>query len=310
MMTAQFKTSHYASLVREQAEVQCGKQRDRLLNEYDALIVTGQQWERPPQDNVAAFLRPLCLTTRVSLEGILDGLHSTKGMPVNWVDMGAGHALPMRQLACNPEMRARVSRTAVDLFLLKPEDMERPNANYVEQKYPGILDGRNCPSFLCADVETVVLPQPADVITSIESVQYLNNPLAVISNWYNQLADNGLVIVATNHKWSQWLAYGGGAGEESTCEAPAQHLTDALQSANIPFAANPGHLFGVATYSCMAIQKKPGTQLQLRARVTEVRKSDKGYKRVFYEQVKGGLSPIEVVAPERAFLGLLYRPMV
>ncbi|MFA6143144.1 MAG: methyltransferase domain-containing protein, partial [Candidatus Omnitrophota bacterium] len=64
-------------------------------------------------------------------------------------------------------------------------------------KKRGIYDifSRNF-NFIKGDVTDVTLPEKMDVITSFHSLQYLNDPLRAIINLYNNLSDDGGILLA------------------------------------------------------------------------------------------------------------------
>ena len=187
-MPPKFNPQSFESLISEQEVVQAGKFQGRLLKEYNQYIFPGQAWREPCSSAVADFLRPFCVEDRVSLDGVIKGLcEVSDGNPVRWVEMGGGRALPMRQLANDTARSEHLVMTNVDLFDFGLEGLEPEELTYLERLSPGVTHELIAPNFIQADAETVVLPEPADLITSVEAVQYLNNPLAAISNWYNQI---------------------------------------------------------------------------------------------------------------------------
>ena len=300
-MAPRFETPVFADLVAEQEAVQSGKFQGRLLKEYSHYIFPGSIWLKPRSSAVTDFLRPLCVDENMSLEGVIKGLCLAKGEePVRWVDMGGGRGLPMRQLATDAEIREHMDMTNVDLFdyglnALQPDEMV-----YLEELAPGITSQDTAPNLILADVTSVTLPEPADLITSVEAVQYLDNPLAAISNWYNQLDDNGLMVISTKHDWASWVRYQRELGQGDYDETPTKHFLEALQAAGVSFAAmyesdwesglRPD--FDPTRIRTLAIQKRPGTKLVVNSPVDEVWTDPFDYKAVYYEEPAPGARPV------------------
>lgn len=306
-MSVGFEIPSHDALVAEQAAVQAEKFQGRLLAEYSSYIFPGQSWREPRGSAMVDFVRPIIIgdAERATLEGVLEGLSEAKAVqPLNWVDMGGGRALPMRQLGTAPGVKSRLSMTNVDLFNfgldgLKPDELE-----YLEGLAPGMTEPEAEPAFITADVETVSLLGQADIITSVEVMQYLNNPLEALANWYNQLADNGIMIVATEHDWASWIRYNRELGSSERDETPAKHLLEGLSRAGINYAVTDESDWqsGVRPdvdpnrVRTMAVQKKPGTSLRVTKPVTKVWVNPYNFKAAYYEAPTDESSPtVEVV---------------
>lgn len=305
-MPPKFETPYFDALLAEQEAVQSRKFQGHLLAEYSSSMFPGQDWRKPYSSAVTDFLRPLCLGGIVSLDGVLHGVNAAKGAkPVSWVDMGGGRALPMRQLASSAESRDKVIMTNVDLFDFRLGGLDSDEVDYLEGLSPGITDEVTAPRFIHADVETVILPEPADVITSVEVMQYLNNPLAAISNWYNQLTDSGVLIISTEHDWASWVRYQRELGQGDRDETPTKHLLAELDKAGVAHAAsqesdwesgirpylNPGR------FCNLVIQKRQGTKMVVNSAVTEVWVNQYDFKAAYYEGPRAGARAVlEVTA--------------
>jgi hypothetical protein len=304
-----FEIPSHDALVAEQAVVQAEKFQGRRLAEYSSYIFPGQSWREPCGSAVVDFVRPIIGNTeRATLDGVLEGLSEAKeDRPLIWVDMGGGRALPMRQLGSVPGVKSRLSMTNVDLFNfgldgLKPDELE-----YLEGLSPGMTDPEAEPALITDNVETVSLPEPADIITSIEAMQYLNNPLEALVNWYNQLVDNGIMIVATGHDWASWIRYNREPRGSERDETPVKHLLEELSRAGINYAVTgesdwpSGVRPGVDPnlVRIMAIQKKSGTLLRVTKPVTGVWVNSYNFKAAYYEAPANESSPIvEVFRPD------------
>jgi len=304
-MLPTFETSAFKSLVAEQEVVQATKFQGRMLDEYSQYIFPGQRWRTPRSSEVTDFLRPLCLEERVSLDDVIQGLSVLKGEElVHWVDMGGGRALPMRQLANDTEISSHLAMTNVDLFDVGLDGLNANELTVLETVKPGMTHEAAAPYFIQADVETVILPEPADLITSIESMQYINNPLAAISNWYNQLADDGLIVISTEHDWTSWMRYRPAPNARNNDDTPTRHLLEALKEAGIAYAASGEIDFengfrpklDPERVSNLVIKKLPGTKMVVNSPVSEVWVSPHDYKAVYYEEPTVGSEPlVEIV---------------
>lgn len=300
-MSTGFEIPSHEALITEQAAVQAEKFQGRLLAEYSGYIFPGQSWREPRGSAVVDFVRPIIGDAeRATLDGVLEGLSEAKvGEPVNWVDMGGGRALPMRQLGSMPSFKQRLNMTNVDLFNFGLEGLKPDELEYLKDLAPGMTEPDAEPALITDNIETVQLPAPADIITSVEAMQYLNNPLEALTNWYNQLSDNGIMIVATEHDWASWIRYNREPGSSKRDETPAKHLLEELSRAGINYAVTDESDWksGVRPnldpnrVRIMAIQKKPGTSLRVTKPVTEVWVNPYNFKAVYYETPADGFSP-------------------
>lgn len=312
-MSAGFEIPSHDALLAEQAFVQAEKFQGRLLAEYSSYIFPGQSWREPRGSAVVDFVRPIIGDAeRATLDGVLEGLSKAKaGEPVNWVDMGGGRALPMRQLGSMPEFKQRLKMTNVDLFNFGLEGLKPDELEYLEGRVPGMTEPSAEPTLITGNVETVELPEPVDIITSVEAMQYLNNPLEALSNWYNQLADNGIMLVAAEHDWASWIRYQREPGSPDRDETLAKHLLEELSRAGINYAVSdesdwrsgvrpevdPNHV------RIMAVQKKPGTSLRVTKPVTEVWVNPYNFKAAYYEAPTTEATPVVEVVNTHTALG-------
>ncbi len=314
-MSVDFETPSYDALLAEQASVQAEKFQGRILTEYTYHIFPGQSWRKPRGSAVADFIRPITgHAEHTTLEGVLEGLSKAKeGGVVHWVDMGGGRALPMRQLGSTPDLGQRLRMTNVDLFDFGLEGLTLDELEYLEGFAPGMTEPGAEPTLMIGNVEIVRLPELADIITSVETMQYLNNPLQALSNWYNQLADNGVMFIATEHEWTGWVRYHRGLCGSNQGETPVKHLLEALSRADINYAvtdesdsesgvrpgADPDRI------RIMAIQKRPGTSLRVTKPVAEVWVNPYNFKAVYYEAPAAEAAPVVEVVNIPAMLGAI-----
>jgi hypothetical protein len=308
-MSTGYETLSYDDLVAEQATVQAETDRGRTLDEYDSLVFPDQQYCPLRGSAVSDFARPLTDGEGpVTLDAILRGMSEAQpGRPIRWVDMGGGRGLAMRQLRSAPDVDSRLEMTNVDLFDhgfagIKPTRLER-----LEALAPGITGSESKPKLIVDNVETVILSEPADLITSIEGIQYLDDPLRTLSNWYNQLIDNGVMFVATDDTWPDWIRYKGERNNDEYRDTPIKHLLEELSENGINYAvtnysddeSGGRPPLDLRSFRKLAIQKKPGTLLKVTQPVTKVELDRSNYKYVHYEASADGSSPIvEVVGPK------------
>lgn len=303
----------YDAILAEQAEVQAEKFQGRTLDEYSAYLFPGQRWARPRNSPAADFVRPITGDIeRITLEAVLAGLQQTMDRKISWVDMGAGRALAMRQLAAQADIGSMVTMTNVDLFHYGLHGLDPYELDYLEGRVPGITDPVTEPTAIRDNAETVDLPEPVDVITSFELMQYLNDPLAAMANWYNQLTDNGLMMVSAEHDWSSWIRYPRKPGTGMGDETPTKHLLEVLSEKDIPFAitADCDWENGVrpdvdpSSFRNFIVQKKAGTRWEATKPAVKIWKNPFNYKAVYYELANHAAdSPIQIVDDPAYSLG-------
>lgn len=300
-MTSSFEKPSHSALLAEQERVQAGKFQGRQISEYNSYIFNGQDWREARSSAVTDFVRSLCDEDRVTLEGVIRGLYASKsGGPIHWVDMGGGRGLAMRQVTADSDMATKVRTTNVDLINYGIDDLNQAEVSYLEGLRPGMLNDCSAPDFIYADSETVNLNEPAELITAIETIQYLNDPLAAICNWYNQLADGGLLIISAEQDWSSWIRYQRESGQGGKHEVPTQHFFDALEAAGVPYAAcyesdtprGVRYDFDPSRFRNLVVQKKPETQISLATSVQEVWTSPFDFKAVYYRDYMDSSEPI------------------
>lgn len=303
-MTSEIRDPGLEMLLAEQAEVQAHKFQGRQLDEYTRYIFPGQTWREPRSSAVTDFLSPYCIGDTVTLEGVLEGVHAMNpDKSVVWADMGGGRGLPMRELAARGD-GSWLTKLDVDLFDFGLEGLTEEEIAYLEDKSPGITSPENAPTVVLGDATTMVLPLRPDVVTSVEGVQYLNDPLKAIAGWYNQLHDNGLLIVSAEHDWASWIRYQREPGEGDRDKTPTKNLLDELGRKGIDFAASyeadyeSGHRpdFNPGEFRNMVIRKRPGTSLVLNAALQDVWVNPWNFKASYYDESMADQQPlVEVV---------------
>lgn len=276
-------------LISEQEIVQKKKNQDRLVDEYESYIFLGKHNNKSGSSKVEDFIDNYCGSTVSGLKDLCAKLSQKNGRPIHWVDMGGGRGLAMRQIALLDQLQEKTVMTNVDLLKHDIQDISEEDQNYIKNKYPGILNDNVAPQFIQSNMEIVTLPQPADLITSIESIQYLSNPLAALCNWYNQLNNDGIMIIANEHRWSNWIRYEG--SYFSSDPSPIEPFVKQMETSKIPFAfSNSSYNHdgwesdGDKDFRNMIIQKRPNTSMFLKAQVKSIWTNPHQYKAVYYEE--------------------------
>lgn len=287
-------------LLAEQAEVQAGKHESRLLREYDCLIFPGQQIVQKNVSSVADFLEPLCYEGVFSTEALLLGIYEQgRDNSIHWADMCCGRALAMREMSQIIDFPCEM--TGVDLFDWNLEGLKPHEYEILEKLCPGMTEVPAEPNLIFADTETVQLPRPAHLITAIEGLQYLNDPLKTICNWYNQLVDGGLIIISGQATFSEWIQYQEDIRSRGEREIPIIHILNKLRSHGIRFEVMDeidihGRRPQVMPYRIrhLVIQRLPGTSLRINGESPLVDTCELGYKNTYYPNPAENESLVEI----------------
>ncbi len=275
-------------LVTEQAEAQAKTHHSRTLGEYTDEIFAGFATRE-----ILDFLRTAAGPSFVlSPDTLIEGLSERQpNRPIHWVEMAGGLAIAQRQTAANLQLRdspAQVTMTNVDLFDWE-DHLDTRQLNRMERLSSSlgytILDRGYRPSFIQADAQTVELPQPADLLTCVQALQYFDNPLQAITNWYNQLQDKGVMIIATELKWTDHISQVDTPPEKLFADFFAQ-----LRQASVHYALDSKL---PADFKVLAMQKQAGTRLQLNTGVVSKTSDENFAKSILYQ---AGPAAIEVVA--------------
>lgn len=290
MEKSPFIPPSFAELQLDQAKVQEEKCRVRLLPEYDMHFFGNEcrtGMDNPNRPTVVELFRPYSQNGRTTLRDVLVGMSDTLMRPVEWVDMGGGHGLAMRQMASGILARRAVRMTNIDLHDISLQGLQPDEYRYLEgiSGSEGITTPRTKPNTIIDNIETVQLDIPADVITSVENMQYLNNPLGALCNWYNQLNNGGFMLVSTDHNWPSAISF----DQERTAwrkpdddVLPIHHLQQVLDEHQITYATRQLLSWRADDLNALVIQKQPGTALEINTEVRSVYEGWYGYKGVRY----------------------------
>lgn len=277
------------NLLVEQASTQANKIRHRTLTNYDAILF---EWPVRDSESTAGVFNDdgilHDLANNFSLGGILWGMRQRiTNRPTHWVDIGAGLAIAMREyaLAQNSFNLGKAALTAVDLFDWEKELGSTGIQAYIERLgfLADLFEAPQCkPSLVLSDAEKLCLSEPADLITCVEATQYFDDPIAVVANSYNLLADDGIMIFGRMSSLSDRITQEGQAFGE-----PFRGISRSLDEAGIKHTFNWAASF-VPDFRSLAIRKKPQTHLATNAAPTSVHLGHDGVKYVEYE----GLMPL------------------
>jgi hypothetical protein len=295
------------ALLVAQYGVQHKKDLIRTVGEYEGLIAPrGMRLYARPNESYpssrAVVPRPESLLALMRDPRPLSAMAASlkkDGARVVWADAGGGLGGALRQWS-RDGLDPGVERVLVDLF-----DWERLSSARVTEAadyYDNVnldgrsmLDPRHRPRVLLADLATVRFPQELrpNLITSIESVQYWPDKIAVIVNLYNRLQDGGILEIAAEHSWATWIRTQGVIVSHTS--TLFDDLVAALSTAGVEVAAVVPHSGSpVEDLRSLVIRRKPGTRLTQNARMVESWINPYGYSASYYALLPHGRAPISV----------------
>lgn len=296
-------------LAAQQKEVQKRTHRVRDLDEYNMALFL-PSLPRPEQNmsgdsSIATFCASLLGGERASLVGLLKGMAKAHPeRPVRWCDMAMGSGVAMRQASRLLELDGtRVERTGVDLEDVGLSGLDRVLKRALDKEVPGTSSRAAAPHFVAGDMTNVRLPEKQDLITSVEGIQYLADPLRAFANWHNQLEDDGLLLVAIGSPMR--VQYPGAPMFSHAERSPRGDMFQQLAEHGIAYErardADPrGYRpeAGPDDWQVMIIQKKPHTSLQINAEVLTVNQDGEGGKSVTYALPPDGRPAVEVLTTQ------------
>lgn len=180
--------------------------------------------------------------------------------PLHWADFGGGCGVALSQYRCVIDPDASVITTNVNL---EAHDADAELSMLAEmygaydhgrlEKTRKLFSDTYAPIFLQADMETVTLPEKADLITSVQSVQYADS-LRTVVNMYRNLASGGIMAV---------MCEGGLGATMKYPYLPWKLMTDftkVLRAAGVSHAYH-GARGKLSHHGVYVIAKKPHTQM-------------------------------------------------
>lgn len=276
MEQAQGKETYHVLVNQDQKETQTTKTRTRTMSEYNGLIFE-HSWdsETDMSEKTDRFIDNYCGFGVKNMEQLIDRVFDLRQRPVIWAEMGGGGAIAMRQIT-SLVGREKLATFNVDLVDFDDKTIDHNALREIAKITPKALRPENKPELIRENIEEVKLPQKVDLITSVASVFYLNNPVEAICNWYNQLSDYGLLVITSEEKWSEWVRFEG--SKYFSDSGPLSGFLDQLRNSGIAFATS-----GDKRFNLMVIEKKPDTKLELQAEVAEIWISPDHRKAVYYK---------------------------
>lgn len=302
--TSTNNSSELQALIAEQAEVQKDKFQGRGLAEYNRLIFPGETWSVRSSSAVADAIRPLCTNDTASIENLLLGMRERNSTALVWVDMGGGCGVALREFAAQHE-KVDIDAINVDLIDYGLDCLTPEKLKIIEKNAPGSTASEQAPTLLIDSAETVQLSKQANLITSVEGIQYLGDPLSAIANWYNQLAPEGIMIISTEHEWSDWINYSYDAGPDDHEQQPTQHFLAELAAKNVQHAATKDVDSSTAVrpelnpqyFKTLVIQKLANTRMSVEVQKIRDWVNPWDFKQVFYENPPKGIgAPLHIVS--------------
>lgn len=292
-----FEVADLRQLTVEQAQTQANKCQTRLLRQYhdDYLFMRDDKGRQGSA--VGEFLRARSCEAQSDIYHLMLGLGARAAeSPIRWVDMGGGRMFAQRDLLYHYGSQG-IDLSTVDLFDYSLDGLDTARAHQYEHLFT-----KPAPRLIQDDVTSVQLADSPHLITSIELIQYLNDPLRAIANFYNQTAPGGVVIIGAGYDWSRSILrrdHVGGVTRDPD-HMPAAELLRMLRTHDIAFAASraPDGPLGQRAplrdeaYQVLAIEKRAHTRLEIgRAALPPCLMPD-GYKVQYYPTDAPDMSPL------------------
>lgn len=266
---------YHTRLLEQQIVVQQQKKNNRSLEEYNQYLFLSRVLKDGVETNcVEEFLAHNFGNKISSLQNLLLNLHKRENRMINWVDFGGGKTVAMREAGLITDLKGKVKMYNVDLIDHQLENLEL---------------SRTKPEFIQGNMESICLPKPADLITSIETIQYLNDPIRTICNAYNQLADHGFLIIAAEREFSDRTRFEDNYGLYD--RPPLMTLLSDLKTTGVPHAVaktayrpEDARLYeSVSNYRLLILQKVPSTYLEQTTSVVKIFENTFRFKTITYQ---------------------------
>lgn len=127
------------------------------------------------------------------------------GQNLKWVDIGCGHRIAQREFQLNyPD--SRMQTQGIDLIPPSWSDIEGqiPQLEKASMRKHFKQLGK-LPDFTVKGDATQLQFGPCHLITAVEVIQYIEDKLAALCHWYNQLAPGGILVITTEVDWASWI---------------------------------------------------------------------------------------------------------
>lgn len=272
-----------SEISQHQEIVQLDKTRSRTLSRFNSLVFK-REWDSEVEqsDTTDRFIDEYCGQGVKTFDRLVARISDLRGRPMVWAEMGGGGAIAMRQITSLPGMREKMTTFNVDILDFDDRNVDIKALKEIATTTPRALRPENKPTLIKSNIEDVILPKKADLITFVASTFYLDNPLKAICNGYNQLADYGLLMVMSEEKWSDWIKSEGNIYTSDV--GPMNHFLEELNTSGIAVATNGRQNKNAnRVFNLMMVEKRPGTELELAVKPVDAWNCPNGYKAVYYE---------------------------
>jgi hypothetical protein len=276
MLTTHQPLTSFQALASEQRWDQCNKRQHRRIDEYERLIYSGFS-----KSALAREMRKLTgekdEDKKPSLINIVEALAEKFG-ECRWLDIGCGFSLPQREF----KYRGLDERRGIQLVSLDLIDWSL-HPSFIRQKetysaFKHLMDRKLKPQLILSPAASFRSRKPFHLITGVETFQYQDDQLKTLCHLYNQLADEGYLLVSSGEgRWATNLR----SEEDLFAEKMALDLGQQLRTSNVEWYG--AQLLkedsrSLADHFSVLFKKSPKTRIFPQAQLSRVRKQDNGYK--------------------------------
>lgn len=274
--------------------VQFDKERARVLSRYDWLLFRRTEaWFREyVNDDIIGHYEQILSAAKISDEiagkppsllYYLQAVAQIRKRNVIWVDLGGGIGLPMRQISHDhAELASKLKMINVDLFDWQSRSDAVELLEHVFRRVvPTVLEDVHAPELVVDDLTIATFGGKADLITSIESIQYVENKLKAVVNAYNQLEDGGILMVYSSAPFG--LLVETQINDSKQRFETVERFFEILAANGISVLRSPQHREeDFLSADIIALIRKPGTKLDLLSKLDHSELIDNGYVKSFY----------------------------
>lgn len=296
---ALFQTSQLQKLIKAQSATQSDKEIARSLDEYTYYIFQPEYQKHSPyftQNIIHKFLNQIIFTNKISytqnrLANLLKALAASFKRKIIWTDLGGGIALAQRQLLRRSKSLAEIVEFLnIDLFDWKQvQEREKYLKSISTYLREDIFDLKYQPQLYRQDIANFHLDQKSDFITSIESIQYIDDKLKLLVHAYNQLSDNGIMIISTEHAWTRDMRYSEDDSYDKLPDVFHDFVTSLKKEGIEVLYTKANDLDRDYTANAILIRKTPNTKLVLNAKLQNTESNKYGYIFSYYSKSEASL---------------------
>lgn len=219
--------------------------------------------------------------------------------PLKWIDVGCGHRIAQREFQlAHPNSRME----AVGIDLIPPSWQE------IEEQIPKLEKAKTrkhyrqlakVPDNTIKGDATQLKFGPCHLITAVEVIQYVEDKLAALCHWYNQLAPGGILIVTTETDWASWIRL-------KDERFGANQVMDQFLS-KVKYITEHMRREDADDIRTLIVFKEEGKTLKPKSKTTRVWINPHGYKASYYREkpchveavVKAQFQSIDSVKPNK-----------